>query len=316
MAYSKFSGTYRSANHKNRIHYYIFEPETDMRAILQITHGWKDYIERNEELIRFFTDHGVMVCGCDFIGHGRSSSREDLGQMEEEDGWACLVKDVKRLAAYIKREYPDVPFFLYGHGMGSLVTRLCCLHESQWDGVIFSGTSSRQKYCRRAVLLTAVLSRFQGLDHRSALLERLIYRRLNRRFKKEKDILSWFSADEEVRSRYAADPRSQFQFTLSAYKNIFKMLGLVSTRKWYRSMNRNLPVLLISGREDPIGNFGKGIEEICQRLSAEGCTVEMKLYDGIRHELQSDPDRETVFHDMLSWMKEYVKEPSEGRIIY
>ena len=119
-----------------------------------------------------------------------------------------------------------------------------------------------------------------------------------------------------MRSRYAADPRSQFQFTLSAYKNIFKMLGLVSTRKWYRSMNRNLPVLLISGREDPIGNFGKGIEEICQRLSAEGCTVEMKLYDGIRHELQSDPDRETVFRDMLSWMKEYVKEPSEGRIIY
>ena len=76
MAYSKFSGTYRSANHKNRIHYYIFEPETDLRAILQITHGWKDYIERNEELIRFFTDHGVMVCGCDFIGHGRSSREE------------------------------------------------------------------------------------------------------------------------------------------------------------------------------------------------------------------------------------------------
>ena len=316
MAYSKFRGTYRSANHKNRIHYYIFEPETDLRAILQITHGWKDYIERNEELIRFFTDHGVMVCGCDFIGHGRSSREEDLGQLEEEDGWSCLVKDVKRLTSYIKREYPGVPFFLYGHGMGSLVTRLCCLHESHWNGVILSGTSSRQKYCRRAILFTAILRRFKGLNHRSSLLEKLIYRRLNRRYRREKNYLSWFSADEEVRERYGADRRSQFQFTLSAYENIFKMLGLVSTRKWYRSIDKDLPILLISGKDDPIGNFGKGIDEIFQRLSGEGCPVEEKLYERVRHELQSDPGRERIFNDMLTWMKKYVQEPSEGSFIY
>lgn len=316
MAYSKFRGTYRSANHKNRIHYYIFEPETDLRAILQITHGWKDYIERNEELIQFFTDHGVMVCGCDFIGHGRSSKEEELGQLEEEDGWSCLVKDVKRLTSYIKREYPGVPFFLYGHGMGSLVTRLCGLHESHWDGLILSGTSSSQKYCRRAIIFTAIMRRFKGLNHRSHFVENMIYRRLNRKFRKEKEPLSWFSANREVRERYAADKQSQFQFTLSAYENIFKMLGLVSTKKWYRSMNKELPVLLLSGKEDPIGNFGKGIEEIYQKLLAEGCPVEMKLYEGIRHELQSDPDREYVFHDMLEWMKKYVKEPSEGKFIY
>lgn len=316
MAYSKFRGTYRSANHKNRIHYYIFEPETDLRAILQITHGWKDYIERNEELIQFFTDHGVMVCGCDFIGHGRSSREEDLGQLEEEDGWSCLVKDVKRLASYIRREYPGVPFFLYGHGMGSLVTRLCCLHESHWDGVILSGTSSRQKYCRRAILFTAVMRRFKGLNQRSRLVENMIYRRLNRKYRGERDYLSWFSADEDVRERYGADKRSQFQFTLSAYENIFKMLELVSTKKWYHSIDRELPILLVSGKDDPIGNFGKGIEEIYGRLSGEGCCIEMKLYDGIRHELQGDPDREVIFNDMLNWMKNYAEEPVSMNGIY
>ena len=316
MAYSKFRGTYRSANHKNRIHYYIFEPENDLRAILQITHGWKDYIERNEELIQFFTDHGVMVCGCDFIGHGRSSREEDLGQLEEEDGWSCLVKDVKRLASYIRREHPGVPFFLYGHGMGSLVTRLCCLHESHWDGVILSGTSSRQKYCRRAILFTAVMRRFKGLNHRSRLVENMIYRRLNRKYRGERDYLSWFSADEDVRERYGADKRSQFQFTLSAYENIFKMLELVSTKKWYHSIDRELPILLVSGKDDPIGNFGKGIEEIYGRLSGEGCCIEMKLYDGIRHELQGDPDREIIFNDMLNWMKNYAEEPISMNGIY
>ena len=77
MAYQKFTGTYQSSDHINRIHYYIYEPETDLRAILQIVHDFGDFVERNENLIRFFTDHGVMVCGCDHIGHGRSSKKED-----------------------------------------------------------------------------------------------------------------------------------------------------------------------------------------------------------------------------------------------
>ena len=170
MAYSKFSGTYRSANHKNRIHYYIFEPEADIRAIVQLTHGWRDYIERNEELIQYFTNHGIMVCGCDFIGHGRSSEEEKRGHFDETNGWSYLVKDVKKLASYIQKEYPGVPYFLYGHGMGSLVARLCCLGEFGLDGVILSGTSGKQKYCRRSILLTAILRRFKGLKHRSKYL--------------------------------------------------------------------------------------------------------------------------------------------------
>lgn len=317
MAYSKFSGTYRSANHKNRIHYYIFEPETDLRAILQITHGWKDYIERHEELIRFFTDHGIMVCGCDFIGHGRSTEEEQgRGHLEEQDGWFYLVKDVKRLAAYIKREYPQTPFFLYGHGMGSLVARLCCLHESQWDGVILSGTSSRQRFCRRSIVVTAILRRVKGLNHHSAYLESLIYKRLNKKYRKERNYLSWFSADETVRNQYDMDKRSQMYCTLGAYENIFKMLGLVSTKKWYRSIRTSLPILLISGKDDPIGDFGKGVEEVYHKLLEEGCRVDMKLYEGIRHELQSDPEHERIFFDILEWMREYVKEPTDLNIIY
>ena len=172
-----------------------------LRAIVQITHGWKDYIERNEELIRFFTDHGIMVCGCDFICDGRSAGEEEWGHLEEDDGWVYLVKDVKRLTAYIRKEYPQTPFFLYGHGMGSLVARLCCLYEPQWDGVILSGTSGRQKYCRRSVLAMALLRRIRGVNHRSKMVEKMIYRRLNRKFRREKEELSWFS---EIREQETA----------------------------------------------------------------------------------------------------------------
>ncbi|MDO5145951.1 MAG: alpha/beta hydrolase [Eubacteriales bacterium] len=316
MAYTRFCGTYRSANHKNRIHYYIFEPEADIRAILQMTHGWKDYIERNENLIRFFTDRGVMVCGCDFIGHGRSSTEEERGHFEEKNGWCYLVKDVKRLTVYIRREYPDVPCFLYGHGMGSLVARLACMHGALWDGVILSGTSGRQRYCRRAVLAAVFLGRLRRQAVCSHWMERMIVCRLNRRFRKEKDVLSWFSGDAAVRKEYASDERTRFHFTLRAYENILKMLALVSSKKWYQKVETAMPVLLLSGREDPIGNFGKGVEDVRRKLVRFGCRVEMKLYDSVRHELQSDPRHEEVFSDMMEWMNYYMKEPSGLTIIY
>ena len=97
MAYQKFTGTYQSSDHINRIHYYIYEPETDLRAIIQIVHDFGDCIERNESFIRFFTDHGIMVCGCDHIGHGRSSKKEDYGYFGEKNGWAYLIKNTKKL---------------------------------------------------------------------------------------------------------------------------------------------------------------------------------------------------------------------------
>lgn len=308
MAYSKFSGTYQSSNHKNRIFYYILEPETELRAIVQLTHGWKDYIERNDELIKFFTDHGIMVCGCDFIGHGRSSEEEELGHFDEQNGWSYLVKDVKKLAAYMKKEYPETPFFLYGHGMGSLVARLCCLHDPLFDGVILSGTSGKQKYCRRCIFVTAILRRIKGWNHRSRYLEKLIYKRLNRKFKSEKSDFSWFSDHEEIREKYAGDARCQFIFTISAYENIFKMLSFVSAKKWYQSVDRDLPILLISGKEDPVGDFGKGVSSVYYHLVETGHSVQMNLYEGIRHELQECTKSEEIFTDVLNWMKLYMEE--------
>ena len=308
MAYTKFSATYRSANKKNRIHYYIFEPETELRAIIQFTHGWKDYIERNMEIIRFFTDHGIMVCGCDFIGHGRSAEKELLGHLDRKNGWSYLVKDARKLSLFMQAEYPGIPFFLYGHGMGSLVARLCCINGELYDGVILSGTSGKQKYCRRAVLFTSILRRIHGGNHRSGYVEKLIYRRLNRKFRKENDELSWFSEEENRRRQYERDERCNFTFTVSAMENIFAMLSLVSTEHWYRSVSRNLPILLVSGKEDPVGDFGKGVTQVYDHLCRNHTKVEMYLYENVRHELQEDEKNQFIFEDILSWMKQYLKE--------
>lgn len=231
MAYQKFTGTYQSSDHINRIHYYIYEPETDLRAIIQIVHDFGDRIERNESFIRFFTDHGIMVCGCDHIGHGRSSKKEDYGYFGEKNGWAYLIKNTKKLTHYMKKEYPDVPYFIYGHGMGSLIVRMDCIHEKGINGVILSGTSGRQKYCRRRLLFIAILKRILGAQHRSVYLQKDLEKRLNHHFLRERDNCSWLVEDEKERKNCSRIYEEYVPITVAAYEDILKMLALVSSKK-------------------------------------------------------------------------------------
>ena len=303
MAYQKFTGTYQSSDHINRIHYYIYEPETDLRAILQIVHDFGDFIERNENLIRFFTDHGIMVCGCDHIGHGRSSQKKEYGYFGDKNGWTYLIKNTKKLTHYMKKEYPDTPYFIYGHGMGSLIVRMDCIHEKEINGVILSGTSGKQKYCRRKLLLAAILKRIQGAEHRSLYLQNNIEKRLNHRFLKEQDMYSWIAANEGTRKEYSKMYEEHLPITVAAYEDILKMLALVSTKKWYHSVNIDIPILLIAGKEDPWGNFGKGVEEVHRRLEDTCHRVELHLYDGMRHNICDEDRKEEVYTDILQWMK-------------
>lgn len=307
MAYQKFTGTYQSSDHINRIHYYIYEPETDLRAILQIVHDFGDFIERNENLIRFFTDHGVMVCGCDHIGHGRSSHKEDYGYFGEKNGWTYLIKNTKKLTHYMKKEYPDTPYFIYGHGMGSLIVRMDCIHEKGINGVILSGTIGKQKYCRRKLILTALLKRIQGARHRSFYLQKDIEKHLNRRFLREQDNYAWIAANEETRREYARIYKEHLPITVAAYEDILKMLALVSTKKWYRSVNIDIPIMLVSGKEDSLGNYGKGVEEVHHRLEDTCHRVELHLYEGMRHNICDETRNRDVFTDILQWMKLHLK---------
>lgn len=311
MAYQKFTGIYQSSDHINRIHYYIYEPETDLRAIIQIVHDFGDCIERNESFIRFFTDHGIMVCGCDHIGHGRSSKKEDYGYFGEKNGWAYLIKNTKKLTHYMKKEYPDVPYFIYGHGMGSLIVRMDCIHEKGINGVILSGTSGRQKYCRRRLLFIAILKRILGAQHRSVYLQNDLEKRLNHRFLRERDNCSWLVEDEKERKNCSRIYEEYVPITVAAYEDILKMLALVSSKKWYRSVNIEIPIMLIGGQEDPIGNFGKGIEEVHHYLEDSCHRVEMRLYKGMRHNICDEVRKEAVYIDILQWMKLYLNEQYE-----
>lgn len=120
----KSTGTFASSNGRDRIRYYVYSPEESPKAILQISHGMCEYLTRYEEFIEYMVDRGFLVCGNDHLGHGGSAaSQDELGYFASHHGWSCLVEDLHRLTVHIKKKYPDLPYYLLGHSMGSFVAR-------------------------------------------------------------------------------------------------------------------------------------------------------------------------------------------------
>ena len=115
--------TFLSKDGKSTIHYYVWEPVGEPKAILQIVHGMAEHILRYADFAEYMCRQGVLVCGNDHIGHGRSSAPEDWGYFGEENGWKTMVQDVEQLHGIIKVQYMDTPYYILGHSMGSFVTR-------------------------------------------------------------------------------------------------------------------------------------------------------------------------------------------------
>lgn len=307
MCYTTFQGRFLSSNKIDQVNYYICEPESEIRAIIQFAHGWIDCFHRNQELIQYFTDHGILVCGCDFIGHNLDSKRE-FGDFKKKNAWTYLVQDLLKLNHYIRKTYPETAVFLYGHGLGSLVARMSLYQSVHFEGMILTGTSGKQHFCKRAEMVSSFMKFFKGADYHSTLIENMMEHKLNARFRKEEDVMSWECSDAANRFQNNMGDHEGVFYCMGALRDMFYMLSKVSSKEWYHIVPKKLPILLLSGEDDPLGNFGRGIREIENHLEEENCNVTMHLYPGMRHNIQDELEKDKVFDDILRWMKTYLDE--------
>lgn len=301
-----------SKDGNTEIHTIEWKPEGEVKAVLQLSHGMVEYIKRYDEFAEFMCSHGYYVVGNDHLGHGKSvQSKSEYGFFNEKYGNACVIGDMHTLRQRTMKKYPDVPYFMLGHSMGSsLLRQYVQMYGNGLAGAMFIGVVADQQ---RATLqfgrrLCRTLAMFRGCHYKSKLVDRMAVGAYNRKFKNPKTRADWVTSDEEHLEKYISDPLCSFVFTVNAYYSMFTGMLIMEKKESIYMIPKQLPILFAAGAEDPVGGFGKGVRKVYEKYKAAGIQdIGLRLYAGDRHELLNETDREQVYEDLLEWMEERRK---------
>ncbi len=305
MAIVRKEAYFNSSDAEHKIRTLIWQnDELTPIGIVQLAHGMAEHIERYDEFARFLANNSFIVCGNDHLGHGKSvNDRSELGFFAETNGNIRLVDDMHILTKIMKKKYPNMPYFLFGHSMGSLCARVYTTHfGSELNGVVYCGTAELPAAAGALKpIIDSLIEKFGP---------RKVYDKLGEIFNNFSNIsvpdktsnIDWLSRNVENREKYAADDLCGFTFTISAYRDVFALASECSSKSWAAMVPADLPILIISGALDPIGMNGKGVISVSDNLVLAGKDPTVILYPGDRHEILNEDDRDRVYNDVLSWL--------------
>ena len=300
-----------SSNGQNEIFVRLCEPDGAPRGIVQIAHGVAEHSERYLPFMNFLAEKGFVAAADDHLGHGKSVRDEsELGYFAEKDGWECVVKDLHTLHEKLVQDYPDLPVFLFGHSMGSFLTRTYLIkYPNDLSGAIICGTGQQSPaLVAGGRAMSSIVCTFQGKKCRSNFLNGLAFGSYNKEFEPKRTICDWLSRDEAVVDAYMADPYCGFTATAGLFHDMMGGIAFISNKKNIAKMNKDLPVFFISGAKDPVGENGKGVQKAFDAFKATGMQdVTLKLYPDCRHELLNELCKEEVMGDVLNWIEAKMK---------
>lgn len=304
--------SFPSADGRTTVHAVRWTPEDGKyRAVLQITHGMVEYIERYRAFAEFLNDNGFLVVGHDHIGHGESVVSKDEWGFFAEHPSDTVVADMHTLREITRKEHPGVPYFMLGHSMGSYMLRkYLAIHGEGLTGAIIMGTGCiPDNTTKLAMFIAKLQAAFLGWHHRSKLLQKLSYDKYYHQFDLTgKDASnSWLTKDEEIVKTYYADPKCTFVFTVNAYMGLFEAVLFDNQQENIEAVPKSLPLFFVSGAMDPVGGCGSGVKKVYNKFDAAAKEdITWKLYDNDRHEILNETDRDVVYHDILAWMNVHL----------
>ncbi|MFI3236688.1 MAG: alpha/beta fold hydrolase [Lachnospiraceae bacterium] len=313
--YNKVQNTFESVCLGREITYYVYRPVdekgdlSEVKAVVQLSHGMNEYVEKYEDFARFLTDQGIVFCGGDHLGHGATGEKYDeCGFFAKRHGYRYVVEDVYQLTQRMKKEYGDIPFFLFGHSMGSFIARAYLMkYSNELSGCMISGTGGGNPMSIFGIALSDIIARIKGPKYVSMMLENLAFSDYNKGF----DVVygnEWLTRDTEICAIRARDQRTKFSFCASAYRDLMTWLTIANTQKAVKLVDKNMPILFISGDADPVGNYGVGVRKVYEKFQKLGQEdVTLKLYHGARHELLNEINRDEVKEYILLWMERVAK---------
>ncbi len=293
----------------NKVHAVKWVPEGTPLCIVQLVHGMCEYIERYEEFASFLTERNIILVGEDHLGHGKSMGNNPSGYFCEREPHKVLVENVHKLKEIMKKEYPDIPYVLFGHSMGSFMVRNF-LHSygNEVDGAVICATGMMPKAAAVSLkLIVGILQVLKGSRYKSQFLNTIIFGSYLKKIKNPKTSSDWLSVNEENIQKYLTDPLCGFVFTLNGFKGLAGLLAGLHDKEKIASMPKELPLHFLYGDEDPVGNYGKGVEKAMKVYINAGCAkVSKNVYIGKRHELLGEDNKLEVMNDVFTWLNKEI----------
>ncbi|WP_194786411.1 alpha/beta fold hydrolase [Actinomyces haliotis] len=283
------------------------------RAVVQVVHGMAEHSGRYRRFAAAACARGLAVVADDHRGHGATIDGDhERGHTGDAASWNQLLRDQDTVRDEIARTWPDAPVILLGHSWGSLIVRGCLARcdRRRVVGAVVMGTAGDPGPAARAGRLLALAeARARGPRHPSSVLESQVLTPYNAPFAPARTVMDWLSRDAAEVSAYLADPMCGFTCTAGFYRDLLAGGIAVNARRAFDSVPRDLPLLIVSGSEDPVGGAGKGVSRVATRMRRAGVhDVTLRLYPGARHELLHETNREEVTHDLLAWVEQHLPE--------
>ena len=301
-----------SADGKSQIAYYIFDEGIKQpRAILQISHGMKETMNAYLPFVDFFSKHGIVVVGNEDLGHGNSStSKETDGFFADKNGDKCVVKDLNTMSKIAKERFPNTPIFMFGPSMGSFFARYyASLFPNEIDGFIFCGTSGKVSGTGFGLKMMGLLKKTKGAHTHLAFIDNIMTKKYFRYIKNPISNYEWVTSDINFLLKNDWDNKSTMAFSVGAYYDMVKVLLYINKKKWAKRLNKNTPFLLVSGAQDPVGQYGNGVCDVYRLMEEQKInSIDLILYGMARHQPSYEVDsiRSKFFVDMLSWIEDKV----------
>ena len=302
----RYMGYFDSSNGVNKIAYYVCIPDEKPKCIVQLAHGMCENAVLYKRLMHFLTARGCIVCANDFLGHGRSVRKfDDVGFFADKNGWRCIIRDMKKLTDIVAGRFPSLPIILVGHSMGSFAAR----EYLTWYGDLLSGcvlvaTSDGFEIRKLLKNFARTMCLYKNGKYRAPFIMKIGCGYFCGKIRINSMGWDWLSRDKYVRELM---DRHSFDYTARAYYDIITMLDVISAPDWANSIPSDLPLLLMSGSCDPLGNCGRGVARLYRRLRRAGIkNLKVRLYEGARHMLLHEINRVKVYNDLFEWIKTII----------
>ena len=298
--------SFTSCDCKSTIYVRQWLPDFSPIGVVQICHGVSEHIGRYDELAQFLASKGFVVAGEDHLGHGKSvTSPANQSHFGEHGGWELVVGDMRKLYERLREQYFSLPIFIFGHSMGSFLTRTYIIryHDGP-DGVIICGTGQQSSLKLNAgISLANGMIKKNGSAFKNQRLASLLFSAYNRHFKPNQTAFDWLTRDSAAIDEFLSDTNCGVVPSAALFRDMLTGIKYISSPKNLDRMNTDMPIYFISGDNDPIGDFGKGV--LCTYnafLKAGLSDVTLKLYHGARHDLPRETNKDEVFEDVLTWL--------------